>query len=94
MRGDSKFKSALAYLDDIVVYSRTFEEHLVHLRDVLRRLRDTGIALLPEKAQVGACKTDLLGFTIDRGSVAQTQTNFEQSWSSRPQQTSKAFADF
>lgn len=34
--GDAKWQFAIAYLDDIVILSRTFEEHL-QLEDVLGR---------------------------------------------------------
>lgn len=34
------FKSCLVYVDDILVFSQTFEEHLNHLEQVFSRLRD------------------------------------------------------
>lgn len=67
--GDAKWQHALAYLDDVVVYSKTFEEHLEHLRDVLERLRSAGITLNPAKAQIAKTRIELLGFTIDRGRI-------------------------
>lgn len=62
--GDAKWQHALAYLDDIVIYSRTFEEHLVHLGDVLRKLRAAGITLNPAKAQLCRAEVSLLGYRV------------------------------
>lgn len=67
--GEAKWRYAMAYLDDIVVYSRTFEEHIRHLEDVLTRLQDAGITLNPKKAQIAETRVSLLGFTIDSGRV-------------------------
>lgn len=40
---------ASAYLDDILIYSDTLEEHQDHIRQVLRRLSEAELHLKPEK---------------------------------------------
>ena len=39
----------VVYLDDLNVYSRDFNEHLVHLKEVFERLRNAGLKLKAKK---------------------------------------------
>ena len=55
-----------AYVDDILVYSRTFDEHLLHLDEVFRILSDLGITLKATKVYLGFHSIELLGFLVDR----------------------------
>ncbi|GBG77614.1 hypothetical protein CBR_g24060 [Chara braunii] len=58
----------LVYLDDILVYSRTLEEHLRHLRDVLDRLRRHGFYAKLSKCSFAQHKVDFLGhYVSDQG---------------------------
>ena len=41
------------YLDDITVYSKTYEEHLLHLRRLFEKCRRFGISLNPKKTLFG-----------------------------------------
>ena len=43
----------LIYLEDIIIFSSTFEQHLFHLRCVLDRLRAANLALNPGKSSFG-----------------------------------------
>lgn len=67
--GDSRWSHAMCYLDDIVIYSRSLEEHASHLEDVLGRLKAAGITLNPAKAQIARTQVQLLGFTLGGGSI-------------------------
>ena len=43
------WKSCLVYLDDIIVFSNTVEEHVTHVEEVLQVLRDSGFSLKLKK---------------------------------------------
>lgn len=47
---EEKDKFLAIYLDDIIVYSQSHEEHLQHLRAVLEKCRRHGISLNPKKS--------------------------------------------
>ncbi|GBG73407.1 hypothetical protein CBR_g16123 [Chara braunii] len=58
----------LVYLDDILVYSRPFEEHLIHLGDVLDRLRRRGFYAKLSKCRFAQHKVDFLRhYVSDQG---------------------------
>ena len=51
----------LVYIDDIVVYSKTIEDHLVHLDKVLKVIIKANITLSPPKCHIGYQSLILLG---------------------------------
>jgi hypothetical protein len=57
---------SLVYVDDIVVYSRSWEEHLGHLDKVLGAIAAAGITLEPKKCFVGFSSILLLGQKVSR----------------------------
>jgi transposase InsO family protein len=60
-----QWKSLVLYLDDIIVFSQTFEEHLIRLQEVLGRLRNAGLKLKPMKCQFFQGQVSFLGHIID-----------------------------
>jgi hypothetical protein len=54
----------IAYLDDIVVYSNTAEEHREHVRTVLKTLLQAGLYLKLQKCEFNAKEIGFVGFMI------------------------------
>jgi len=51
---DLKGKCVFNFLDDLVVYSSSVEEHAAHVGEGLRKLQDAGFTLNPDKLTFGA----------------------------------------
>ena len=56
---------ARAYIDDIVIFSHSLEEHLQHLRAVFAELLKFNICLSPKKSFLGYPSVQLLGQKVD-----------------------------
>lgn len=56
------FDNATAYIDDVMVFSKTFEEHLEHLEETFMRLRKASLKVKTRKCQFCRENTKFLGF--------------------------------
>ncbi len=57
---------ALVYIDDIVIFSKTFQDHLSHLDQVFKAISKSGITLSPKKCNLGYQSLHLLGQKVSR----------------------------
>ena len=64
------WKFVVVYLDDTNVYSKTFEDHLKHLRIVFQRIRDAGLKLNLNKCNFWMKSLPFLGHTISSEGIA------------------------
>lgn len=58
-------KFVRAYVDDVVVYFKTLEEYLNHLRQIFNLFVESGISVNPKKAFLGYPSVQLLGQKVD-----------------------------
>ena len=58
-----------AYLDDLVIFSNSWEEHLSHIDHVLTALRGAGLTAKPSKCQFGMNQCVYLGHVVGNGQV-------------------------
>ena len=54
------------YLDDIIIYSKTFEEHIKHVTKVLEKLREANLMIKLRKCKFFEVEISFLGHIIGR----------------------------
>eukprot|EP00117_Sycon_ciliatum_P007004 scpid29770/ scgid10288/ Retrovirus-related Pol polyprotein from transposon 17.6; Protease; Reverse transcriptase; Endonuclease len=67
--GDLVPSVCLVYLDDIIVFSTSFEQHLQHLNLVFARLRQANLKVKPAKCHLLQPSVTYLGFNLSRDGV-------------------------
>ena len=70
------------YLNDILIFSNSKEKHLLHVREVLERLRHYSLYANPKKYQFLATEVEFLGFIVSTEGVSIDRSRVEaiQSW--------------
>ncbi|UYV61651.1 K02A2.6-like [Cordylochernes scorpioides] len=59
-----KIEGVVCFMDDIVVYGSSLEEHNERVRQVLKKIQEEGMTLNPEKCQFGVKTVKFLGHTL------------------------------
>ncbi|RJE17221.1 Integrase core domain protein, partial [Aspergillus sclerotialis] len=61
------------YIDDIVIASKTFEDHLFHLDQIFACLESYNVAIAPHKSFIGYPDVQLLGQRVDAMGLTTTE---------------------
>ena len=64
-----RFETCLIYLDDIIVYGKTFEEQLKRLEEVFVRFRSSGLKLKPSKCVLFQNRVMYLGHIVSESGI-------------------------
>jgi hypothetical protein len=80
---DLNFKKCIVYIDDIVIYSKTFEEHMDRLESVFERLEQYGLKLKSSKCSFFRNKVKYLGHVISSAGIETdpAKTEAVKNWS-------------
>ena len=57
------------YIDDCLIHTSSWEEHLTSLRSFLVRVREAGLTLRPSKCEIGFDSVDFVGHKIGKGEI-------------------------
>ena len=70
--------NVVAYIDDLLVHTKTWEEHFQVLEELFKRLKAANLVARPTKCELGATQVDFLGHRLGPGTVGLQDCNVEK----------------
>ena len=77
---DMHLNCCIIYLDDVIVFSKTPEEHLVRLRGVFQKLREAGLKLKPSKCEFFKDRIAYLGHIVSKAGIETDPKKIKDIW--------------
>lgn len=65
------------YIDDILVFSRTFDEHIIHLKKLLEAIREEGFRLKFVKCKFASNSVKYLGYILQNNTITPLKDNLK-----------------
>ncbi|CAC5365554.1 unnamed protein product [Mytilus coruscus] len=77
-----QWEICIIYLDDIIVFSKSFEEHITRLQEVFDRFQLGGLKIAPKKCFIFQKKVSFLGHVVNAEGISPDPIKIEavQSW--------------
>ena len=75
--GDMNLRECLIYLDDVIIFSSSFEEHIERLEAVFSRLQEHNLKLKASKCEFLKSRVAYLGHIVSESGIETDQTKIE-----------------
>jgi hypothetical protein len=75
--GSTKWEFALAYIDDLIIFSTTFDDHIEHVDRVMRLLIDAGLSIQAEKTKLFRRSIEFVGYQVSGSGRTLTEAKVE-----------------
>ena len=73
-----KWKHTLIYIDDIIIYSKTFDQHLRNIKDIITRLEAAGFRAKLFKCNFAVKQVSYLGHSVTELNIRQNPQHIEK----------------
>lgn len=75
--GDLNWNEAVVYMDDILIFSATRDEHINRLNNVLNKIKESGLKVNPEKCRWMLQETKFLGYIINENGIKTDESKID-----------------
>lgn len=82
------------YIDDILIHTATWDQHVLTLENVLQRLRNANLTARPSKCAFGLGRIDFLGHIVGKGCLAPQPDKITKIQNAKRPKTKKQLRSF
>ncbi|GFY13513.1 retrovirus-related Pol polyprotein from transposon opus [Trichonephila clavipes] len=87
-------KFVSVYMDDVIISSPSFTQHVKHLKEVFRLLHEAGLTLNKDKCKFGCEELKYLGLIINKEGIKTDETKVQAIVEMKPPHNSKEVPKF